>query len=156
MVIYQFYYIGKRRVWQRVNLNEVIFYIHYNKIASPMNFNHACNMNEWNSWTINMINYTQSQKNRTFLKLPVFWTRLYTTECRVIRFWMQIFLKLFRKPIRRFLMTPDYMTLTLGPREYPWRKVVFLLRLRVPKSLHCENTSHLFFLYFSYLPIVKQ
>ena len=31
----------------------------------------------------------------------------------------------------RFLMTPDYMTLTLGPRKNPWRKVAFLLRLSV-------------------------
>ncbi len=33
--------------------------------------------------------------------------------------------------ICRFLMTPGYMTLTLGPRKNPRRKVAFLLRLSV-------------------------
>ena len=53
--------------------------------------------------------YTQSQK--TFLKLPFFWRRVYANEYGV--------------------MTPDHMTLTLGPRKNPRKNVAFLLRLSV-------------------------
>ncbi len=33
--------------------------------------------------------------------------------------------------LHSFLMTPGYMTLTLGPRKNPWRKVAFLLEKTV-------------------------
>ncbi len=40
-------------------------------------------------------------------------------------------LQCFRKLIYRFLITPGHITLTLGLRKNPWRKVTFLLRLSV-------------------------
>ncbi len=46
----------------------------------------------------------------------------------------------------RFLMTPGYMTLTLGPRQNPWRKVVFLLE----KTVACRPISF-FFSFFSFI-----
>ncbi len=67
----------------------------------------------------NLRNTLSSKRNATFLKLHFFWRRVYTSESR--------------KLICRFLMTPGYMTLTLGPRKNPWRKVAFLLEKSVGK-----------------------
>ena len=56
------------------------------------------------------------KRNATFWMLPFFWRRVYTSESGVIC---------------RFPMIQDHMTLTLGPRKNPRRKVAFLLRLSV-------------------------
>ncbi len=90
-----------------------------------------------------IFSHIQSFPKETFLKLRFFWRRVYTSESGVMHH--------FRKPICRFLMTPCYMTLTLGPRKNPRRKVAFLLGKTVQTVTKDLNGIHCLFVHPSTL-----
>ena len=88
---------------------------------------------KWSDQHTHLWFYTQSQKNSNIFKVA------FLLEKSVYQ-WIWGY-TLFRKQICRFLMTPGHMTLTLGPRKNPQRKVAFLLGLSVHGSPMAQSRN---------------
>ncbi len=80
-----------------------------------------------------LVSYTLSQKKRNILEVAFLLEKsVYQWIWGYSYFWMRFFENCLEN---RFAMIQGHMTLTLGPRKNPWRKVAFHLRLSVPGGL---------------------